>query len=103
MQSVVIATVLGLSDKYVRKEYIDRPKEVVRMTRIGAALIEEGRIEGKIEGRKEAVLNAIKAKFDTIPDDLKEKVIKIDNEEKFDELLIAVIKSNSIDEIYKMI
>jgi len=43
MQSVVIATVLGLADKYVRKEYIDRLKEVVRMTRIGAALIEEGR------------------------------------------------------------
>ncbi|HHW01815.1 MAG TPA: hypothetical protein GXX35_03190 [Thermoanaerobacterales bacterium] len=67
MQSIVIASVLGLADKYVRKEYIDRLKEVVRMTRIGAALIEEGRIEGRIRKAQESILDAIKAKFETIP------------------------------------
>ncbi|TZE80255.1 hypothetical protein [Calorimonas adulescens] len=69
--------------------------------------IKKGRIEGRKEGRirkaQENILNAIKAKFDTVPDDFKNKILKIDDEAKLDEILVAVIKSNSIDEVYRKI
>ncbi|MCR4430365.1 MAG: hypothetical protein NUV45_05010 [Tepidanaerobacteraceae bacterium] len=77
------------------------------MTRIGAALIEEGRMEGRIEGRirkaQEAIIDAVKAKFEEIPDDLKEKIACINDEKKLDKLLVTVIKSNRLDEIYNLL
>ncbi|TZE80252.1 hypothetical protein [Calorimonas adulescens] len=65
--------------------------------------IKKGRIEGRIKKAQENILNAIKARFDTVPDDLKNKILKIKDEAKLDEILVAVIKSNSIDEVYKMV
>ncbi|TZE80652.1 hypothetical protein [Calorimonas adulescens] len=69
--------------------------------------IKKGRIEGRKEGRirkaQENVLNVIKAKFNALPDDLKDKISKINDEDKLDEVLIEVVKSSSIDEVYKMI
>jgi len=63
----------------------------------------EGRKEGKIRKAQENILNVIKAEFDTVPDDFKNKILKIKDEAKLDEILVAVIKSDSIDEVYKMV
>ena len=49
------------------------------------------------------VLNILNSKFDTVPGDLKEKILSIEDESKLDNLFMAVIKSDSISDIYRMI
>ncbi|MDI6602469.1 MAG: hypothetical protein QME46_11945 [Thermoanaerobacteraceae bacterium] len=64
---------------------------------------EEGIKEGIRKGKISDIENAIRVKLDRLPEDLKEKIENIKNEEKLNELLITVIKSDSIDEVYKKI
>lgn len=48
-----IGALIGISDKFIDKEYVKKLKEVLKMTRVGAELREEGREEGIKEGIKE--------------------------------------------------
>ncbi|TZE80840.1 DUF4351 domain-containing protein [Calorimonas adulescens] len=102
MQSIVIAAVLGLADKYVRNEYIDRLKEVVRMTRIGASLIEEGRKEGrkegKMEGKIDTVLKMIKKRFGKVPKGLDDKIKSADMD-TLDRVIDGIMDGKTLEEI----
>ncbi|KUK80738.1 MAG: Uncharacterized protein XD96_1409, partial [Petrotoga mobilis] len=44
-KEAVIGSLLGFSDNYVMDEYINKLKEVIRMTKIGTSLFEEGEKE----------------------------------------------------------
>ncbi|MDI6602228.1 MAG: hypothetical protein QME46_10720, partial [Thermoanaerobacteraceae bacterium] len=112
----VLVNITGyLYSKYGKYRKIDEEVTIMVKTLYDPAIKEEGIKEGRIEGIKkgikkgrirkaqENVLNVIKAKFDAVPDDLKDKISKIKDEDKLDEVLIEVVKSSSIDEVYKMV
>jgi predicted transposase/invertase (TIGR01784 family) len=48
-----IGAIVGISDKFIDKDYVARLKEVLKMTRVGMELKKEGISEGRIEGIKE--------------------------------------------------
>ncbi|PNR93603.1 MULTISPECIES: hypothetical protein [unclassified Petrotoga] len=58
-KEMVIGSLLGFSDSYVRDEYINELKEVIRMTKIGTSLFEEG-VE---EGEKELTIKILNKRF----------------------------------------
>jgi len=108
----VLVNITGyLYSKYGKYRKIDEEVTIMIKTLYDPAIKEEGIKEGikkgikkgRIRKAQENILNAIKARFDTVPDDFKNKILKIDDEAKLDEIHIAVIKSNSIDEVYKMV
>ncbi|MDI6602301.1 MAG: hypothetical protein QME46_11100 [Thermoanaerobacteraceae bacterium] len=108
---VLVNVTSYLYSKYGEYRKIDEEVTIMIKTLYDPAIKEEGIKEGIKEGirkgrigkAQENILNAIKAKFDTVPDDFKNKILKIDDEAKLDEVLIEVVKSSSIDEVYKMV
>ncbi|MEO1785140.1 hypothetical protein V4762_08735, partial [Thermodesulfobium sp. 4217-1] len=63
---------------------------------------EEGREEGMIFEAQDLLLDAIEAKFDKVPRDIKILVKKTKDREKLRSILKATIKVQSIDEIRDM-
>ncbi len=100
-----------LYSKYGKYSDIDEEVTAMIRTMYDPKVKEEGKIEGIKEGiergrirkAQENILDAIKAKHDTIPDDLKQKISTIKDESKLDDILVTVIKSDSIADIYRMI
>ncbi len=96
-KEAVIGSLLGFSDNYVREEYLNKLKEVIRMTKIGASLFEEGVEKGKREGerkgkleeRKELIIEILNQRFGEDFDKRLEEKIKNANEE-----IINQIKKN---------
>ncbi|MDI6602299.1 MAG: hypothetical protein QME46_11090, partial [Thermoanaerobacteraceae bacterium] len=104
----VLVNIIGyLYSKYGKYRKIDEEVTIMIKTLYDPAIKEEGIKEGIKKGRirkaQENILNVIKAKFNVLPDDLKNKISKINDEDKLDEVLIEVVKSGSIAEVYKMI
>jgi hypothetical protein len=90
-KEAVIGSLLGFSDNYVREEYLNKLKEVIRMTKIGASLFEEGvekgkregkregERKGKIEGEKEFAIRILSKRFgNQLTEELKNKIRKAD-------------------------
>lgn len=51
-----IGAIIGISDKFIDKEYVKKLKEMMKMTRVGMELKKEGIEEGRKEGIKEGKL-----------------------------------------------
>ncbi|MEO1785323.1 hypothetical protein V4762_09705, partial [Thermodesulfobium sp. 4217-1] len=64
--------------------------------------MEKGKIEGMIIDAQDLLLDAIEAKFDKVPRDIKILVKKTKDREKLRSILKATIKVQSIDEIRDM-
>jgi flagellar biosynthesis/type III secretory pathway protein FliH len=86
-KEAVIGSLLGFSDNYVREEYLNKLKEVIRMTKIGASLFEEGVEKGKREGERkgerkgksEFAIRILSKRFgNQLTEEIKEKIIKAD-------------------------
>ncbi|MDK2907094.1 MAG: hypothetical protein PWQ66_1055, partial [Petrotoga sp.] len=78
-KEAVIGSLLGFSDNYVREEYINKLKEVIRMTKIGASLFEEGVEKGKREGEKEFAIRILSKRFgNQLTEEIKDKIRKAD-------------------------
>ncbi len=58
---------------------------------------------GLLEDAREFVLMAIETKFDSVPEDIKDKVKKINDVIKLREIGKIAIKANSIDEVREKI
>ncbi|WHE06076.1 hypothetical protein PGH24_07785 [Thermoanaerobacterium thermosaccharolyticum] len=50
-KTYIIGTLIGISDKFLTEEYKNKLKRVIRMTKIAEMLIQEGKAEGKVEGK----------------------------------------------------
>jgi hypothetical protein len=89
-KEAVIGSLLGFSDNYVREEYINKLKEVIRMTKIGASLFEEGvekgERKGKIEERKELIIEILNQRFAKDFDKRLEEKIRKANEETINQI-----------------
>ncbi len=84
-KEAVIGSLLGFSDNYVREEYLNKLKEVIRMTKIGASLFEEGmekgERKGKLEGERELIIEILNQRFgEDFDKRLKEKIRKANEE-----------------------
>jgi len=55
----VIGAIVAITDKFLPEEYKKRLLEVLRMTQIEEWLREEGKIEGKIEAARNALIEGI--------------------------------------------
>ena len=74
-KEAVIGSLLGFSDNYVRGEYLNELKEVIRMTKIGTSLFEEG-VE---EGEKELTIKILNKRFGRrLTKELKAKIREAD-------------------------
>jgi len=62
-KEAVIGSLLGFSDSYVRDEYLNKLKEVIRMTKIGASLFEEGVEKGERKGEREVIIEILNQRF----------------------------------------
>jgi len=87
-KEAVIGSLLGFSDNYVREEYLNKLKEVIRMTKIGASLFEEGVEKGKREGERKgkiefAIRILSKRLGNQLTEEIKEKIRKA-NEKTLD-------------------
>jgi hypothetical protein len=74
-KEMVIGSLLGFSDSYVRDECLNELKEVIRMTKIGTSLFEEG-VE---EGEKELTIKILSKRFGRrLTKELKAKIREAD-------------------------
>ncbi|PNR95869.1 hypothetical protein [Petrotoga olearia] len=74
-KEMVIGSLLGFSDSYVRDEYINELKEVIRMTKIGTSLFEEGFEEGE----KELTIKILNKRFGRrLTEELKDRIREAD-------------------------
>ncbi|WP_103876945.1 MULTISPECIES: hypothetical protein [Petrotoga] len=70
-KEAVIGSLLGFSDNYVMDEYINKLKEVIRMTKIGTSLFEEGFEEGE----KELTIKILNRRFGRrLTEELKDRI-----------------------------
>lgn len=113
-QTFLIGTLVGITDKFIDKEYVRRLMEVLRMTKVGRELYNEGITEGMAEGeligiakgkmasRREVIKDYLEAKFGFDSLGLQEKVNQINSMDILDRLpkrLFTVEKLESAEAI----
>jgi hypothetical protein len=105
-KEAVIGSLLGFSDSYVRDEYLNKLKEVIRMTKIGASLFEEGvekgKREGEIEERKELIIEILNQRFGEDFDKSLEEKIRNANEETINQIKKNIL-SITLDELKEIL
>jgi len=62
-------------------------------------LTEKWKMEGRIKGKKEALIKVIELKFGAVPEDLEKVINECNDLEELDRILTKVALANSIDEI----
>ena len=60
----VEAVIYIMADKFLNAKEMKQLKEELKMTRLGQMLYEDGKIEGKIEGRQEELIFLIRKKLE---------------------------------------
>ena len=75
-----MSAIIGISDKFIDEDYINKLKGVFEMTKIGYLLKEEGKTEGKTEGKAEALLKVLKVFLGATPSEYIEKINKASGE-----------------------
>jgi len=63
--------------------------------------LQQGIQQGIQKGKQEALIRILEARFGEIEDSLKERIKAIEEVEKLEELLISVIRVNSLEEFEK--
>ena len=64
-------------------------------------LIEQGRVEGKVEGKQDTVLKILQIRFQHVPDTLSQKIAEIQSIPKLDTLLDQAIFKD-IDVVFEL-
>ena len=62
-------------------------------------LIEQGKVEGKVEGKQDAVLKLLQLRFQNVPEVLSREIGNIHNLSRLDMLLEQAMTAQSLDEI----
>ena len=62
-------------------------------------LIEQGKAEGKVEGKQDAVLKLLQLRFQDVPEVLSREISNIHNLARLDTLLEQAMTAQSLDEI----
>ena len=62
-------------------------------------LIEQGKVEGKAEGKQDAVLKLLQFRFQNVPEVLSREISNIHNLSRLDTLLEQAMTAQSLDEI----
>lgn len=62
-------------------------------------LIEQGKVEGRAEGKQEAVLKLLQLRFQNVPEVLSREISNIHNLSRLDTLLEQAMTAQSLDEI----
>jgi len=100
-QDFLIGSLVGITDKFIDREYVKKLMEVLRMTRVGRELynegIAEGRVEGKISTKKEDIKDYLDARFGFESLELQEKVDQITSLEVLDRLLKHLFAADSLE------
>ncbi|EOS40149.1 hypothetical protein C808_01120 [Lachnospiraceae bacterium M18-1] len=65
-QMFVLSGILVFADKIIDAKTAEQIKEVIRMTQVAQLLLEEGRDEGRVEGKKEERTEGIKVLVDSL-------------------------------------
>ncbi|MDZ7615537.1 MAG: DUF4351 domain-containing protein, partial [Patescibacteria group bacterium] len=61
--------------------------------------IEKGIEKGRQEGRQETLLLQLERKFGSLPEEVKERVRRIQSAERLDALLVAVLDAKALDDL----
>lgn len=96
-QMLLIGCLVGISDKFIDKEYVRKMMEVLRMTRVFQEIYAEGRAEGRVEGKQEVVRDYLDMKFGFDSLELQEKIKKLDSSEILDGVLKRLFNSDSLE------
>ncbi len=62
-------------------------------------LIEQGKVEGRVEGKQDAVLKLLQLRFQNVPEVLSREISNIHNLSRLDTLLEQAMTAQSLDEI----
>ena len=62
-------------------------------------LIEQGRAEGKVEGKRDAILKFLQLRFQSVPETLSREIRNINNLTLLDTLLEQAMTAQSLEEI----
>ena len=85
------SVVYAMAEKFLENVEMDEIREMMRMTRLGQMLREEGREEGRKEGQKESIVQLVTRKYQL--GDSPEKIAKdlLMSEEEVEEILGKVV------------
>ncbi|MDA8064522.1 MAG: hypothetical protein M0031_03300 [Thermaerobacter sp.] len=89
-----LGAIIGLGDKFLSEEQAVQVREVLRMTRVGEMLREEGREEG----RRADVLLILERRFGTVSPEVAGRVRRQKKEAVLEELLLAAATAGSMTE-----
>ena len=82
------------------RQHIQDPKELETMAQTTAEfLIEQGKTEGKAEGKQDAVLKLLQLRFQHVPEILSREISNIHNHIQLDILLEQAMTAQSLEEI----
>ena len=82
------------------RQHIQDDKELETMAQTTAEfLIEQGKAEGKVEGKQDAVLKLLQLQFQHVPETLSREIRNIHNLTRLDTLLEQAMTAQSLDEI----
>ena len=99
-----VTLLYALFDKFGDEVSKQKFKEVISMTEIGKMIreegIKEGKKEGKAEGKSEILIKQLIKKFKFVPDNYKEKIKKM-SEENIDVIAIEIFDMDKIEDIEK--
>jgi len=73
------------------------------MPTLAQRLREEGKEQGMRLGNQRMLLKQIAARFGVVPEDIRQKIQEIDNDDDLDQIAIALFKIQSVDELKKLI
>lgn len=106
VQSILYA----FASKFLKEKDLEKAKEELRVTELGKSLIEEGREqglkegleeglkEGKELGKAEMLIKLLMKKFKKLPDEYKEKIMKLSND-TLDLIAMEIFEITSVEEL----
>ncbi len=91
-----------MSNKLIDKDRLKELWEEIKMLDILEIAREKGFEEGRIEGVKDMLLDALKEKFGLVPPYLSEKIGKIDDQDALKSIFKQVFKCSDLEEFEKV-
>ncbi len=92
---VFLGAIVGVAEKYLNREEVQRFKEALMTTEIGYMI----RQEGVKDGIKECICTVLLNKFETIQDDIYDKINGMQDEKYLREYLIKAVNCSHINEL----
>ena len=114
-QIFLIGSLVGISDKFIDKQYVGDLMEVLRMTMVGQALFEEGVekgysegeligiTKGKIQNSREVIKEYLNAKYGFSSFNLHEKVSDIYNLKILDRVIKQLFITDTLEKAQSLI